>query len=301
MKIAIAGGTGFIGKHLTRYLLTQGHDVFILTRNDKTSSEKNLHYVRWLSESASPAKTLEGIDVVINLAGKSINTRWTEAAKKEIVESRIHSTRAIYSLIKELKKKPSVFINASAIGIYGTSFDKTFAEDSTHIGTDFLAQTVLIWEKEAAKIADLQIRTIYARFGLVLGKEGALPKMMIPYHLFAGGRLGTGQQWVSWIHIEDLVQMIDQLIHDPNIAGPVNMTAPNPVRMNQFGKTLSNILHRPHWIPAPSFAIKTLLGEMSILILEGQKVIPKKALQLQFHFSYPTLNKAVHNLVQPSN
>jgi uncharacterized protein len=298
LKIAIAGGTGFIGKNLTRYFLNKGHEVFILTRSEKHSSEKNLHFVEWLSDSASPANSLEGVDAVINLAGKSINARWTEGAKKEIVESRIKSTKAIYALINELKNKPSVFINASAVGIYGTSLVNTFTEESQLEGNDFLANTVKLWEKESAKVADLHIRTVLARFGLVLGKAGALPKMIIPYKLFAGGKLGSGQQWVSWVHIDDVVRLIDHLIQTSVITGPVNVTAPIPVKMNEFGKTIGDILHRPHWIPAPSFAIKTLLGEMSILLLEGQKVVPEKALHHHFQFSYPSLDKALLNLLR---
>jgi uncharacterized protein (TIGR01777 family) len=297
LKIAIAGGTGFIGKHLTRHFLSKGHDVFILTRSEKTSSEKNLHFVKWFSESANPSAKLDGVDAVINLTGKSINDRWTEKAKKEIVESRISSTNAIYSIINSIPNKPSVFINASAIGIYGTSLEKTFTEQTKVIGTDFLSKTVQQWETEAVKVADLSVRTVIARFGIVLGDQGALPKMVLPYKLFAGGNLGSGQQWMSWIHIDDLVKLIDYIIHTPDISGPINATAPNPVRMNEFSQTLANVLKRPNWLGAPAFVLKTLLGEMSILILEGQKVIPEKALQHHYPFIFPTLDKALLNLL----
>lgn len=295
MKIAISGGTGFIGKHLTHYFLNKGHDVYILTRSQKTSSEKNLHFVQWLSKTSSPAESLEGVDVIINLAGKSINNRWTEETKKQIVESRIASTKEIYSIINSLTKKPSLFINASAIGIYGTSLTKTFTEESNEIGSDFLAKTVKVWEKEAKKAEGLQVRTVLTRFGIVLGEEGALSKMVLPYRLFAGGNLGSGQQWVSWIHVIDLVRLIDHIISS-NISGPVNAVSPNPVKMNQFGKTIGNVLNRPHWLPAPSFALKTLLGEMSLLILEGQKVLPEKALQDGFTFTFSHLEKALQDI-----
>jgi uncharacterized protein (TIGR01777 family) len=301
MKIAIAGGSGFIGKHLTHYFLNKGHDVFILTRTEKTSSEKRLHYVNWLSNSATPIALLEGIDVVINLAGKSISNRWTEKAKKEIISSRIRATKEIYSIINGLQKKPSVFINASAVGFYGTSIDQTFTEDSLEAGKDFLARTVDAWEKEAAKIAELHVRTVIIRIGIVLGNEGALPSIVLPYKLFAGGKLGTGQQWVSWIHVKDLVALIDHTIHTTDISGPINATAPSPVNMNQFGKTIGEILHRPHWLPTPSFALKALLGEMNIMVLEGQKVIPMKALQHQFHFVYPTLAEALTDILKTAN
>ncbi len=299
MKIAISGGTGFIGKQLSQYFLTKGHDVYILTRSQKTSSEKNLHFVQWLTDKSNPSHSLEAIDVIINLAGKSINNHWTEETKKQIVESRVESTKAIYSIIDSLSQKPKVFINASAIGIYGTSLTKTFTEQSNEIGSDFLAKTVEVWEKEASKVMELNVRTVFTRFGIVLGKEGALSKMVLPYKLFAGGSLGSGQQWVSWIHIMDLVRLIEHIIYS-NISGPVNAVTPHPVTMNQFGKTIGNVLHKPHWLPAPAFALKMVLGEMSLLILEGQKVLPKKALEDDFTFTYPQLDKALQDILTPS-
>ncbi|PMC33847.1 TIGR01777 family protein [Bacillus sp. UMB0899] len=299
MKIAISGGTGFIGNHLSQYLLTKGHDVYILTRSKKTFSEKNLHFLQWLTETSDPARSLEGIDVIINLAGKSINDRWTEEAKKQIIESRVESTKAIYKIIQSLSQKPKVFINASAIGIYGTSETGTFTEQSTEIGSDFLAKTVDVWEKEASKVQELNVRTVFTRFGIVLGEQGALSKMVLPYKLFAGGSLGSGQQWVSWIHVMDLIRLIEHIIYS-NISGPVNAVSPNPVTMNEFGKTIGKVLHRPHWLPAPSFALKLVLGEMSLLILEGQKVLPEKALEDGFTFTYPHLDKTLQNILTPS-
>ncbi len=298
MKIAISGGTGFVGKHLAQHFLSKGYSVYILTRSKRTSSEKNLHYVQWLSESSNPASALEGVDVVINLAGKTINTRWTEKAKKEIVDSRVESTKAIYSIINSLKQRPSVFINASAIGIYGTSVEQTFTETSTTKGTDFLAKTVEVWEKEANKMNELGVRTVLTRFGIVLGEEGALPKMVLPYKIFAGGPLGSGGQWVSWIHIGDLVHLIHHIIHTPKITGPVNAVAPNPVQMNQLGKTIAKKLQRPHWLPAPSFALKAVLGEMSLLLLKGQRVLPEKALTSHYQFIYPSLDKALSDILK---
>ncbi|WP_273129244.1 TIGR01777 family oxidoreductase [Metabacillus sp. HB246100] len=298
MKIAISGGTGFVGKHLTDYFLKQNHDVYILTRSEKTSSKKNLHYIKWLTDQANPATHLEDVDVVINLAGKSINDRWTDEAKRQIIQSRIEATKAMYSIISSLERKPSVFINASAIGIYGTSKDQVFTERSTEHGSDFLAETVDVWEKEAKNIQKLGVRTAFTRFGIVLGEEGALPKMLLPYKLFAGGKLGSGTQWMSWIHIDDLVRMIDHVIKTPSLSGPVNVTAPNPVQMNEFGKTIAKTINRPHWLPAPSFAIKAILGEMSILLLEGQKVLPEKAVETSFTFTFPHLQPALEDIVK---
>ncbi len=299
LKIAIAGGTGFIGKQLTQYLLDKGHDIYILTRSKKTSAEKNLHFVQWMTETTNPAQSLEGVDVIINLAGKSINDRWTEEAKKQINDSRVQSTRAIYSIISSLSEKPKVFINASAIGLYGTSLTKTFTEQSNETGSDFLAKTVETWEKEASRIQELNVRTVFTRFGIVLGDEGALSKMVLPYKLFAGGNLGSGQQWVSWIHVMDLVRLIEHIIFS-TVSGPVNAVSPNPVTMNEFGKTIGNVLNRPHWLPAPAFALKMVLGEMSLLILEGQKVLPEKALEDGFTFTYPHVDKALQDILASS-
>lgn len=298
MKIVIAGGTGFVGKHLTDFFIQKGHDIFILTRSIKQSSQKKLHFVQWLTDEDDPTKELEGADVFINLAGKSINDRWTSEAKKQILESRISTTKAMYEIVEKLETKPSVYINASAVGVYGTSLNDTFTEQSTKTGSDFLAETVKTWEAEASKIQTLGVRTVYTRFGIVLGEDGALPNMVQPYKFFSGGTVGSGNQWVSWIHVEDLVRLIDFIIKTKTISGPINATAPYPVNMKEFGQTIGKTLERPHWIPAPAFALKAMLGEMSILVLEGQKVIPEKALDSDFHFSYSHLDEALSNILQ---
>ncbi|MED4454535.1 TIGR01777 family oxidoreductase [Metabacillus fastidiosus] len=298
MKICISGGTGFIGKQLTDYFLRQGHDIYILTRNNKHSNEKHLHYIKWLENDTNPSEQLENTDVFINLAGKSINSRWTTQAKKEIVESRVKATRSIYSIIERLKTKPVLVINASAVGIYGTSTTETFTENSTVQASDFLADTVNHWEKEAKKIAELNIRTVFCRFGIVLGEEGALPKMVLPYKFFVGGTIGSGKQPVSWIHIHDLIMLIDFIIKTQEIHGPINAVSPYPVTMKEFGKTIAKTMNRPHFIPVPSFILKTLLGSMSMLLLEGQRVLPEKVLNHGFQFTYPTADKALQNLLK---
>ena len=211
MKIALTGGTGFVGRALTEELTKNGHEVFILTRNAGTrTSTENTTYVSWLNDGDQPEEMLEGVEVFINLAGESINSgRWTEARKKTILESRISATREVLRVINKLEKKPSVLINASAIGYYGTSLTKTFTEESLEKGDDFLAKTVQQWETEALKARDLGIRTVCCRFGIILDKrDGALPRIALPYKLFAGGTVGTGEQWVSWIHIKDVVKGI---------------------------------------------------------------------------------------------
>ncbi|MBB6177078.1 hypothetical protein HNQ82_001909 [Anoxybacillus tengchongensis] len=301
MNILIAGGTGFVGKALTTYFSQNGHHTYILTRNaQKRENDPYIHYVQWLTEDTNPYEQLSSIDVVVNLAGESINSgRWNETRKRVIMESRLQATHAIYDLIAKMKKKPNVVIQASAIGIYGTSLNETFTERHEIMGTDFLAQTVKRWEEAGQRIASLGVRTIFMRFGIILGKGGgALPRIILPYKWFIGGTIGSGKQWMSWVHIDDVIGAIDFAIRHERISGPVNVTAPSPVTMEQFGKTVANVLHRPHWLPVPSFALKLLLGEMSMLVLEGQRVIPEKLLQTGYHFSFPTVDRALVNILQ---
>ncbi|WP_110114295.1 TIGR01777 family oxidoreductase [Bacillus sp. CGMCC 1.16541] len=302
MKIVIAGGTGFVGSALTNYFLANKHDVYILTRNtNKPAHDPKLHYVEWLTNGSAPEHELEGADVFINLAGVSLNSgRWTDERKKAIIESRVSSTKEIVRIMSVLHTKPAVYVNASAVGYYGTSTTETFVEHSPSISdeNDFLAHTVKVWEKEAAQAEQLNIRTVLTRFGIILGeKEGALPKMLLPYQLFVGGTVGTGEQWVSWVHIDDVVRSIAFVIEHEHVRGPVNITAPHPVRMKEFGQTIARVLSRPHWLPVPSFGLKLLLGEMSTLILDGQHVIPQKLGEHHYKFTYNKLERALQDLL----
>ncbi|WNF36732.1 TIGR01777 family oxidoreductase [Bacillaceae bacterium IKA-2] len=299
MNVVIAGGTGLIGSQLVELLLKDDHHIYILTRNaDNKKKTAKITYVNWLNEGDKPETELQNIDVVVNLAGQSINNRWTATEKKRILSSRISATKNCLTLIENLSKKPNVFLNASAVGFYGTSQTNTFTEADKKAGTDFLASVVEQWEAEAIKAEKFGIRTVFLRFGVVLAKDGgALNKMLLPYKFFAGGTLGSGQQWLSWVHIDDAIKMIQFSIENEQINGPINITAPNPERMENFGKTLATVLNKPHWLPAPSLALKLLLGEMSMLILKGQKAIPKKAENSGYHFQYPELDAALKNLL----
>ncbi|MBN8202493.1 TIGR01777 family oxidoreductase [Bacillus sp. NTK034] len=301
MRIAITGGTGFVGNALVKKFLEKKHEIFILTRNisDKQHS-KNLNYVQWLNDDDSPEDALEGIDVFINLAGESINSgRWTEERKKRILNSRITATKEVLRIISRLEEKPYTLINASAVGYYGTSQTETFTEASRKSGTDFLAETVRRWEEEASKAEEFEVRTVFCRFGIILEKnDGALPRMAFPYKLFAGGTVGTGSQWVSWIHLDDAVNGILFCIDQGQLQGPLNFTSPYPVTMKEFGQILGKVLNRPHWMPAPGFALKIALGEMSTLVLEGQKVLPEKLQSLGFDFLYPDLKAALDDIYQ---
>lgn len=301
MKIAIAGGTGLVGQALTDHLIDKGHSIYILTRNTSNKKEKaNVTYVEWLKESSSPETSLDGIDAFVNLAGESINSgRWTEEQKKKIIESRISSTKEINRIIGSLLNKPEVLVNASAIGYYGTSQTQTFTEKDTAPGSDFLASTVYAWEKEAEHAKVEGVRTVFTRFGIVLDKdEGALPRMMLPYKMFVGGKIGSGEQWMSWVHIKDVVGAITFGLENKELEGPVNVVAPQPKQMKDFGKTLGKVMGRPHWFPTPGFALKVALGEMSVLVLEGQKVLPAKLEDNGYIFLFSHLDDALSDILQ---
>jgi uncharacterized protein (TIGR01777 family) len=301
MKVAILGGSGFIGSYLTKHLVSKGHEVVIWTRSpEKIKSEYDfessaVEAEKWPLE----ADTLHpNIEAVVNLAGETINQRWTPSAKNRILNSRVKTTQGLIQAIESGKVHPKVLVNGSAIGYYGTSLDMEFTEADHHQGDDFLAQVTMAWEKEADQAKNLGVRVVKARFGVVLGRDGgALPNMLLPYKLFAGGRIGSGQQWMSWIHIKDVVNLLTFTLENEAIEGPLNCTAPFPVRMNQFGETVGKVLSRPHWFPTPGFAMKLLLGEMSDLILKGQHVLPQKALKQGYAFAFPQLEESLQALL----
>ncbi|MDQ0340040.1 uncharacterized protein (TIGR01777 family) [Caldalkalibacillus uzonensis] len=299
MRVAIVGGTGFIGRALIHYLLEQGDQVVLFSRSAdvyRTVPDfKHVQLVSWPPQRE--AVSLAEMEAVVNLAGETINQRWNSKAKKRILSSRVETTRHLIGLIKEQNLNPKVLINASAVGYYGTSVEDVFTEESGP-GADFLAEVTQAWEKEADQAAHYGVRVAKMRLGVVLGhKGGALEKMLLPYRLFVGGTLGSGQQWVSWVHIRDVARAIAFAMVNSDIQGPVNVTAPHPVRMTTFGQTVAKVLGRPHWLPAPGFALKLLLGEMSDLILKGQCVKPDKLLEAGFKFQFPHLEEALRDLV----
>lgn len=296
MRIAITGGTGFVGRELSKLLLRKGHEVFILSRSGRNTLVGTTS-IEWLTVNAQPERALEGIDAIVNLAGESINNgRWTAEQKKKIYNSRMSATDEVLRIIQALNVKPKVLINASAIGIYPPSDSNTYTENSTEIASDFLAKTVNDWEQKAKQAKELGVRVAFGRFGIILGKtEGALPLMALPYKMFVGGKIGTGQNWMSWIHIKDVANAL-YFAMEHNIHGPFNVTAPNAKRMNDFGKILAAVLNRPHYFPVPPFALKLALGEKSQLVLEGQHVIPEKLLEQGFAFEFPVLTKALEDI-----
>jgi uncharacterized protein (TIGR01777 family) len=298
MNLVIAGGTGFIGSALCDKLAQQGHTLTVLTRSPSPAPMSNKKWITWNPESGGAwEQAVEGADGVINLAGEPIaGKRWTEAQKERIRSSRINATRALVRAISKAKQKPKILLNGSAIGYYGPHGDETLTEE-TRPGDDFLSRVCIDWEEEAKKAESDGLRVIRLRTGVVLGKGGgALAKMVPPFKLFAGGPLGSGKQWMSWIHIEDEVGLIQFLLENQDARSAFNATAPNPVTMKEFCKTLGTVLHRPSWAPVPAFALRLLLGEMAEMLLTGQRVLPEKAQKMRYAFKYPNLLNALQSL-----
>jgi hypothetical protein len=305
MKIAITGASGFVGTKLVEKLISN-HQIIVFTRNSEqaksafpTSIRSALEFVTYTPKTPGNwQEKIDGCDAVINLAGAPIAERWNESYKKEILESRQLGTRMIVDAIAQANHKPKVLINTSAIGYYGTSETETYTEQSS-AGNDFLAQVCQAWEEEAKKATDLGTRLVIFRLGIVLGNGGALAKMIPPFQLFAGGPIGEGKQWFSWIHRADVVGMIVQALENESISGTFNATAPNPVTMNQLCHTLGQVLQRPSWLPVPNFALELLLGEGAQVVLEGQKVLPQKTIeQIKYNYLYPDLKPALENIIK---
>lgn len=302
MKIVIAGGTGFVGNALIQLLQHNGHDIFVLTRHE-SKLENGVHYVQWLHQQEQALEIFEGVDAFVNLAGVSLNNgRWTKKQKKAIYWSRMNATLEIIRIMDMLTIKPKVLVNASAVGIYPTSTQAIYDEDFTDYATDFLGTTVHDWERHAKRAEALGIRVALARFGVILGRNsGALPPMLLPYQMHIGGTIGSGEQWLSWVHIEDVARAIYFAITNENIHGPFNITTPHPMRMKEFGQTIAEVMGRCHWLPVPSFAMRLALGEQSTLVLEGQQVLPTLLEQQHFIFKYPYLKQALENLLKAQN
>lgn len=298
MRLVIAGGTGFIGSALSARLSELGHSLTLLTRRASPAATAfNKKMVLWNPGTRGAWEAaVNGSDGVINLAGATIAKRWTKRHKQEIASSRVQSTRALVEAIGKAEEKPKWLINASAIGYYGPHGDETLSEEAG-AGSDFLSRVCVAWERETGKAEDYGLRVVRLRTGIVLGRGGgALAKMVPPFKLFLGGPLGDGNQPMSWIHLEDEIGLILFLLEHPEARGAINATAPNPVTMSEFCKTLGDVLNRPSWAPVPAFALRLLLGEMADMLLTGQRALPTQALKLGYTFKYPTFREALQSL-----
>ena len=290
MRIVIAGGTGFLGSAVTARVRADGHEVRILSRQSDGGA------IQWSPDGTTGpwAAAIDGADAVINLAGESIASgRWTTARKARIRNSRIQATRSLVTAIRAARRPPSVFLSGSAVGYYGSRGDDAVTETSVP-GHDFLAQVCRDWEQEAM---GAPTRVVLLRTGLVLARDGgAFPRIALPFRLLAGGPVGSGKQYWSWIHLDDWVSLVVWALQYP-ITGPMNLTAPLPVSNGEFASVLGRVMHRPAFMPAPGFAMRLALGEMAdALLLSGQRVLPAVAETAGFRFTYPTLEPALRSI-----
>jgi uncharacterized protein (TIGR01777 family) len=297
MKIIISGASGLVGAALTKDLRTEGHTVLHLVRN---TSEVSSEQIRWDPLSAQvDVSALEGADVVVHLSGASISDgRWTPARKEILRSSRLDSTRVLVDSLARLHQKPRVFVSASAVGYYGNRGDEILTESSAP-GNDFLSLLARDWEAEAIRAAQSGMRTVILRFGVILSPEGgALPQMIRPFKFGAGGRLGSGRQWMSWIALEDVISIVRFIIANTQINGPVNVIAPKPVQNAEFALIVGHTLHRPAVLPAPAFALRLAFGEMAdALLLASQRVRPVKLLAAGYSFHFEDLEPALRAIL----
>jgi uncharacterized protein (TIGR01777 family) len=298
MNITLTGATGFVGARLTRALLDAGHSIHALGRKQPANLPAAVRFSVWRSgEAEPPSGSLAGADAVIHLAGEPVAQRWTPEIKNRIRGSRVDGTRHLVNALSTESNRPQVLICASAIGIYGSRGDEVLTENSSR-GDDFLARLVIDWEQAALLAEALGIRVVRLRFGVILGRDGgALAKMLPPFRYGLGGRLGSGRQWTSWIHIDDVINLILFALATPAVRGAVNATAPEPVTNAEFTKELAAALHRPAIFPVPKFALSLLFGEMAGVLLASQRVIPEAAKNAGFEFEYPQLAPALRRLL----
>ncbi len=297
MKVAVTGGTGFLGAPLVRRLVDAGHQVTVLTRKPAALSglPSGVSAARFDAFEPAPDTLLQGFDAVIHLAGESIAERWTPEQKERVVKSRKIGTEAI-ARAAVASGTVRALVSTSAIGYYGPHGDEPLDETSAP-GSDFLAQVCQVWEAATAPAQEAGLRTAIIRIGIVLHPDGgALKRMTVPFKLGAGGRFGDGNQYMSWIHRDDLLRLFVHVLEQPTVSGVLNGTAPNPVTNRDFVRELGRALHRPALVPAPKFALKLALGEMSTMVLDGQKVLPRRTLDSGFTFEYPTLEAALRQL-----
>ncbi len=292
--ILLSGASGFIGSHLAAACRADGHRVVPLTRQQRDSSD----VVTWDASAGridSAALARVAPDIVINLAGEPIAQRWTNERMRRIRDSRVNGTRALASAIAALPVRPRAFVSGSAVGYYGAHRGDELLDETSSSGKEYLAETARAWEQSAAPAADAGIRVAVIRTGLVLGREGgALQRMLPPFQLGAGGRIGSGKQWMSWISLEDAVRAIRFLAETSSVSGPTNLVAPQPVQNSEFTDALASVLHRPAIMPVPEIALKLAFGRMAQdTILASQRVLPKKLAGAGFEFRHPRLEEAL--------
>lgn len=299
MKVIIAGGSGLIGKALTKKLLEDGNSVWVLSRNpDQARLVEGALGVRWDARSPEGwVDLVEQADAIVNLVGENLASgRWTEERKRRFLNSRVQAGQAIVAAVAQAHKRPSVVVQSCAVGYYGPGDDRILEEDAP-AGSDSMARLCVQWEQSSQAVRDLGVRHVITRQGIVLARGGdILNNFELQFNLFGGGPLGSGRQWISWIHFQDMVNVIRFLLQDETTSGVYNAMSPQPVTNANFGKTLGKVMRRPYWFPVPAFALRLVLGEMSSMVLEGQRAIPRRLLDAGFQFEFPDLQAALVDL-----
>lgn len=308
MRIVIAGGTGFLGSALVHRLAAVGHQIAILTRRPGADSARpeRIRTIAWNPTGASqPAsrdewvREIDGADAVINLAGAGIaDKRWSPRRKQEIRESRVFATRALVDAVRAASQRPRVFVQGSAVGYYGATAADTTFDESSPPGDDFLGQTCVAWEAEARPVSTLGCRLIIVRTGIALAADGGpLVEMKRPFMFFAGGPIGSGRQYISWVHRDDWIDLVIWVLTTASAQGVFNAAAPEPVTNTRFSRALGRALHRPSWLPVPPMALRLAFGELAEMLLLGQRVVPARALAEGFTFRFPQIDTALADLL----
>lgn len=299
MKILVTGGTGFIGGALCKLLASEGHQFHVLSRRPESVALPNAKAFRWNPEAETPpAEAWTDVEAVIHLAGEPVAAkRWTEEQKRRIRDSRVIGTRNLVKGMREAAQPPKVFISGSAVGFYGNRGDEKLDERSA-LGTGFFPDICTAWEREAEQASASGTRVVAVRTGVVLGRGGMLEKMLLPFKLGIGGRIGSGKQWFPWIHIDDITGIFRHALGNDQLSGPINGVAPNPATNAEFTEALGKALHRPTIFPVPEFALRILMGEMAEAALDSQRVYPNVALETGYQFRYPELQPALDALLR---
>lgn len=300
MRVVLTGGTGLIGRALAAELAAAGYEVVVLSRNPQQAPAlpPGVQVVRWDGQTAQGWGDLaDGAYAIVNLAGENIAAKpWTEAQKRRIRQSRLDAGRAVVEAVRAATQKPAVVVQASGIGYYGPRGDEVVTEDFPP-GEDFLGRLAVDWEASTASVEEMGVRWVAVRTGVVLSREGgALPRLALPFRFFLGGPLGSGRQWVSWIHIADEVRAIRFLLENSSARGPYNLCAPNPVTNRELARALGQVLRRPAWLSVPAPALRLLLGEMAAVLLTGQRAVPKRLLDAGFQYRFPEIACALQDL-----
>lgn len=298
MTYLLTGATGFIGSSLVERILRNGDNVNYTGRRRGNSLDSRAAFHLWTAGAEPPLETVPDLDVVIHLAGEPVSQRWTGEVKEKIYKSRVEGTRQLVNALEKLPVKPPVLVAASAVGIYGDRGDEVLTERSRP-GSGFLAEACIDWEREAMKATAFGTRVVLLRIAPVLGRNGgALQKMLLPFRLGIGGKFGNGRQWMPWIHLRDVVELLLFAARTPQAQGPLNGSAPNPITNLEFTRAMGQAMHRPTVMPVPKFVLEAMLGEMSGFILGSQRVVPEATLQSGFRFQYPQIGPALADLTR---